>query len=208
MMSAAKSRSFWVPFVILETLFPLLALVAISIMQSPTRHAATFHCVVTLLGIGFTYFGWEFVFERSRVAVRRLLTASIIYLPLLYGLKRDVTQSSQMIHTPTFGRFRKVGHISHIFEMEKPCARSPNPVWTIVLLALLYGAFTSLQYASMSTLVFADIGEEDAHLRATVPFWPLSCKHNVRERRGRIKPRLLLNTTGERTYGQVYATRR
>jgi hypothetical protein len=119
MMSAAKSRSFWVPFVILETLFPLLALVAISIMQSPTRHAATFHCVVTLLGIGFTYFGREFVFERSRVAVRRLLTASIIYLPLLYGLKRDVMQSSQMIHTPTFGRFRKVGHISqHIRDGE------------------------------------------------------------------------------------------
>jgi protoheme IX farnesyltransferase len=75
-----------VPFVILETLLPLLALVAISIMQSPTRHAATFYCAVALLGIGFTYFGWEFAFERSRVAARRLLTASIIYLPLLYGL--------------------------------------------------------------------------------------------------------------------------
>jgi heme o synthase len=75
-----------VPFVILETLPPLLALVAISIMQSPTRHAATFHCAVALLGIGFTYFGWQFVFERSRVAARRLLTASIVYLPLLYGL--------------------------------------------------------------------------------------------------------------------------
>jgi protoheme IX farnesyltransferase len=75
-----------VPFVILETLLPLLALVAISIMQSPTRHAATFHWAVALLGTGFTYFAWEFVFERSRVAARRLLTASIVYLPLLYGL--------------------------------------------------------------------------------------------------------------------------
>jgi protoheme IX farnesyltransferase len=75
-----------VPFLMLETLLPLLALVAISIMQSPTRHAATFHCAVALLGTGFTYFGWEFVFERSRVAARRLLAASIVYLPLLYGL--------------------------------------------------------------------------------------------------------------------------
>ena len=75
-----------VPFVILETLLPLLALVAISIMQFPTRHAATFHWAVALLGTGFMYFGWEFVFERSRVAARRLLTASIVYLPLLYGL--------------------------------------------------------------------------------------------------------------------------
>jgi MFS family permease len=36
-----------------------------------------------------------------------------------------------------------------------------TPVWTIVLLALLYGSFTSLQYTSRSTLVFADIAEED-----------------------------------------------
>jgi protoheme IX farnesyltransferase len=75
-----------VPFVMLETLLPLLALVAISIMQFPTRHAATFYCAGAFLGTGFTYFGWQFVFERSRVAARRLLTASIVYLPLLFGL--------------------------------------------------------------------------------------------------------------------------
>ena len=75
-----------VRFVMLETLLPLLALVAISIMQFPTRHAAAFYCAAALLGTGFTYFGWQFVFERSRVAARRLLTASIVYLPLLYGL--------------------------------------------------------------------------------------------------------------------------
>jgi protoheme IX farnesyltransferase len=79
-----------VPFVMLETLLPLFALVAISIMQSPTRHAAIFHCAVALLGTGFTYFGWEFVFERSRIAARRLLTASILYLPLLYGVSATV----------------------------------------------------------------------------------------------------------------------
>jgi heme o synthase len=75
-----------VPFVIVETIVPLCALVAISIMQPPTRHVAACYCAVTLLGTGFTYFGCEFVFERSRVAARRLLTASIVYLPLLYGL--------------------------------------------------------------------------------------------------------------------------
>jgi protoheme IX farnesyltransferase len=75
-----------VPFVIVQTLLPLFALVAISIMQSPTRHAATFHCAVVLLGVGFAYFGYKFVVERSRVAARWLLMASIVYLPLLYGL--------------------------------------------------------------------------------------------------------------------------
>jgi protoheme IX farnesyltransferase len=75
-----------VPFVILETLFPLFLLVAISIMQSPARHTATFYGAVALLGTGFAYFAAAFVSERSRVAARRLLTASIVYLPLLYGL--------------------------------------------------------------------------------------------------------------------------
>jgi heme o synthase len=75
-----------VAFVIVETLLPLLALVAISIAQSPTRHASTFYGAAALLGTGFMYFGCEFVFERSRSAARRLLTASIVYLPLLYGL--------------------------------------------------------------------------------------------------------------------------
>jgi protoheme IX farnesyltransferase len=75
-----------VAFVIVETLLPLLALVAFSVMQTPTRHAATFYYAVVLLGTGFTYFGWKFAFERSRAAARRLLTASIVYLPLLYAL--------------------------------------------------------------------------------------------------------------------------
>jgi MFS family permease len=37
-----------------------------------------------------------------------------------------------------------------------------TPVWLIVLEAFLYGAFTSLQYTSMTTLTFADIDEKDA----------------------------------------------
>ena len=75
-----------VPLVMLEALLPLFGLVAISIMQSPTRHAAIFYCAAVVLGEGFLYFGLEFVIQRSRLAARRLLTASIVYLPLLYGL--------------------------------------------------------------------------------------------------------------------------
>jgi EmrB/QacA subfamily drug resistance transporter len=36
-----------------------------------------------------------------------------------------------------------------------------TPVWAIVLQAFLYGAFTSLQYTSMNTLVYADITEKE-----------------------------------------------
>jgi EmrB/QacA subfamily drug resistance transporter len=41
-------------------------------------------------------------------------------------------------------------------------------VWAIVLQAFLYGAFTSLQYTSMNTLVFADIKEEDASSASSI----------------------------------------
>ena len=36
-----------------------------------------------------------------------------------------------------------------------------TPVWAIVLQAFIYGGFTSLQYSSMNTLVYADITEND-----------------------------------------------
>ena len=37
-----------------------------------------------------------------------------------------------------------------------------TPLWVIVLLAFGYGAFTSLQYTSMNTLVYADIPDDKA----------------------------------------------
>ena len=75
-----------VRFVTLETLLPLLALVAISMVQFPTRHAAIFYCAGAVMGLGFLYFGLDFVLQRSRSAARRLLAASIVYLPLLFVL--------------------------------------------------------------------------------------------------------------------------
>ncbi len=70
-------------FVTLETLLPLLALVSISMAQLPVRHAALFYSAAALLSVGFLYFGLEFVLQRSRAAARRLLAASILYLPSL-----------------------------------------------------------------------------------------------------------------------------
>src|SRR5258705_1683642 len=75
-----------VPFATLETLLPLVALVGITIVQLPTRHAAIFYCAGALLSLAFLYFGLEFVLQRSRPAARRLLAASIVYLPLLFVL--------------------------------------------------------------------------------------------------------------------------
>ena len=84
-----------VPFVTLETLLPLLAVVAISMVQFPARHAAMFYCASALLGLGFLYFGLKFVLQRSRSAARRLLAASIVYLPLLFALSATLCNRSR-----------------------------------------------------------------------------------------------------------------
>jgi heme O synthase-like polyprenyltransferase len=82
-----------IPFVTLETLLPLLALVAISILQCLTRHAAIFYCAEALLSLGFLYFGLEFVLRR--VAGGRTATArSVDSLPsVVFHTKRDTVQS-------------------------------------------------------------------------------------------------------------------
>src|SRR6202522_1092754 len=43
-----------------------------------------------------------------------------------------------------------------------------TPVWVILLQAFLYGAFTSLQYTSMNTLVYADITEDDTSRASSI----------------------------------------
>jgi EmrB/QacA subfamily drug resistance transporter len=43
-----------------------------------------------------------------------------------------------------------------------------TPVWLIVLIVFCYGFFTSLQYTSMNTLVYADISDEDASSASSI----------------------------------------
>jgi predicted MFS family arabinose efflux permease len=43
-----------------------------------------------------------------------------------------------------------------------------TPIWLIVLQAFIYGAFTSLQYTSMNTLVYADIAEKDTSAASSI----------------------------------------
>jgi len=85
-----------IPLVTLETLLPLLTLVAISFVQFPARHAAIFYSASALLGLGFLYFGLKFVLQPSRSAARRLLAASIVYLPLLFALDATLCNRAGM----------------------------------------------------------------------------------------------------------------
>jgi MFS family permease len=43
-----------------------------------------------------------------------------------------------------------------------------TPIWLIVIIVFCYGFFTSLQYTSMNTLVYADIADEQASSASSI----------------------------------------
>jgi protoheme IX farnesyltransferase len=76
------SRGCWVD---LQTLLPLLVLAVLNLLLVLTTYSRTLYLIgALLLSAGFVFFGMEFVLRRSNSAARRLLAASIIYLPALF----------------------------------------------------------------------------------------------------------------------------
>ena len=76
-----------VALVILQTMLPLLALLPISVMNLASCHAVVIYWVGLVLALAFLYVGLEFSLQLSRGAARRLLLVSILYLPLLFGMR-------------------------------------------------------------------------------------------------------------------------
>jgi protoheme IX farnesyltransferase len=68
----------------LQTVLPLLALVSLSLLPGLMGEAKFYLIGALLLGAGFLYYGTQFVIRRSNSAARRLLVASVIYLPALF----------------------------------------------------------------------------------------------------------------------------
>src|SRR5262249_22248195 len=78
----ARSR-----FATLQTLLPLLALVPVSLLPARASQPSVVYSIAALLlGVGFFYYGAQFAVRKSVSSARRLLAASIIYLPLLFAL--------------------------------------------------------------------------------------------------------------------------
>ncbi len=74
-------------FVNLQTLLPLSALVPLSLLPLLTGKASMLFCSgALLLSVAFLYYGMQFTLHGSNSTARRLLAASIIYLPLLFLL--------------------------------------------------------------------------------------------------------------------------
>jgi len=75
----------------LQTVLPLGLLIPLGVLPAFTGQMSMFYCIGALiLGVGFLYFGVQFALHRSGSAARRLLAASIIYLPALFLLMMPV----------------------------------------------------------------------------------------------------------------------
>jgi len=78
----ARSR-----FVNLQTLTPLLVLVPLSLLLGLTGQPSRLSSIgALLLSLAFSYYGARFVVHKTNSRARRLLVASIIYLPILFVL--------------------------------------------------------------------------------------------------------------------------
>ena len=76
-----------VRFVNWQTLLPLLLLALVSLLPALTGKAsAAYSMGAVLLCAGFLYYGARFTLRKSNSSARQLLSASIIYLPSLFGL--------------------------------------------------------------------------------------------------------------------------
>jgi protoheme IX farnesyltransferase len=70
-----------------QSLAPSVALLAVSFVPAITGESGLVYSVAALIcGSIFLYYSTHFAFRRSNVAARQLLTASIVYLPLVFML--------------------------------------------------------------------------------------------------------------------------
>jgi protoheme IX farnesyltransferase len=70
-----------------QTLLPLLLLAPVSVLPALTSKAGGVYCIgAVLLCAGFLYYGVQFTLRKANASARQLLSASIIYLPSLFGL--------------------------------------------------------------------------------------------------------------------------
>jgi protoheme IX farnesyltransferase len=74
-------------FMAWQTVLPLLGLIALSLTPMLLRNDALLYIAGTLLvNILFSYYGGQLVIRKTNSAARRLLLASILYLPIVFVL--------------------------------------------------------------------------------------------------------------------------
>jgi EmrB/QacA subfamily drug resistance transporter len=161
-LSAILLAGYWVHAKRLT--FPLLQLKLFTIR---TFRAAVSGSFFTRLGIGGVPFllpllyqvGLGFTPIQSGLLVMPQAIAAMSMKTIMPRLLRRVGYRGVLISNTLI-----LGFLLMVFATIGP----RTPVWAIILQAFLYGAFTSLQYTSMNTLVYADISEQDTSSASSI----------------------------------------
>src|SRR5580693_4443718 len=162
LLALALLAGYWIHAKTLE--FPLLQL---SLFRIRTFRAAVGGGLFTRLGIGGVPFllpllyqvGLGFTPIQSGLLLMPQAIASMSMKALMPGILRRIGYRGVLISNTLI-----LGGLLMVFAT----IGLRTPVWAIVVEAFFYGAFTSLQYTSMSTLVFADIQEKDASSASSI----------------------------------------
>src|ERR1700723_566184 len=147
-----------------KTVFPLLEL---SLFRIRTFRAAVSGSFFTRLGIGGIPFILPLLYQVG-------LGFSPIHSGLLMMPQAIAAMSLKLTMPKILARFgyRAVlvsnTIIIGLFIMLFATIGPRTPVWLIVMMVFCYGFFTSLQYTSMNTLVYAEINDEQASSASTI----------------------------------------
>ncbi|MGC2636899.1 MAG: DHA2 family efflux MFS transporter permease subunit [Acidobacteriaceae bacterium] len=147
-----------------ETRFPLLRL---ALFRLRTFRAAVGGGFITRLGIGGVPFLLPLLYQiglgytpvqSGLLIMPQAIAAMVMNLSMTRLLNRFGYRSILISNTFIIGvllvLFATIG--------------LRTPLWAIVVLAFLYGAFSTLQYTSMNTLVYADVSEEETSATSTI----------------------------------------
>jgi EmrB/QacA subfamily drug resistance transporter len=143
---------------------PMLRL---TLFRIRTFRASVVGSFVTRLGIGGIPFLFPLLYqvglgyspiESGALMMPQALAAMSLKMTMPHILKRFGYRAVLVSNTIIIGvfifLFSRIGH--------------GTPVWLIVQMVFCYGFFTSLQYTSMNTLVYADISEEEASAASSI----------------------------------------
>jgi len=83
-----------------------------------------------------------------------------------------------------------------------------TPVWIIALQAFFYGAFTSLQYTSMNTLVYADITPEETSQASSIASTMQQLSISFGVAAAGLTTALFVPTTGDSPAGMIHGVHR
>jgi len=140
----------------LEAKFPLLNL---SLFHIRTFRAAVSGSFFTRLGIGGVPFLLPLLYQVG-LGYSPVQSGLLIMPQAIASLCMKLTMQKLLTRLGYRGVLISNTIVIGVFLMLFATIGLHTPIWMIVLLAFFYGGFTSLQYTSMNTLVYADISEE------------------------------------------------